>query len=231
MALERGAEVHVWLARVPAAWSHASEGLLDEDERARCPRGHTAPARAYVAAHALLRTTLSLYTNRDPSAWRFRRGPNGRPEPADTALRFSLTHSHGLVACAIASRLDVGIDVEDIGRRAMVDLLAPLVLSAHERAALGQLGDVGRSRRFVRLWTLKEAYMKGLGMGLAHPSSLATARATTFAIDGTSVAGSGDDATAAWQFATFSVEPSHALSVAVRRGPGADIVIRRWWSG
>jgi 4'-phosphopantetheinyl transferase len=204
--------------------------LLDAEEISRCPDGRGAAARAYVTAHALVRRTLSRYADREPGAWRFRVGACGRPEPVDSELRCSLTHTPSVVACAVTRGLDVGVDAEDLGRVAMVDLVAPFVLSEGEKLSLGQLTEPRRTQRFVRLWTLKEAYVKGLGMGLAHPSSLATVRATTFAFSGDAVVARGDSETAAWQFASWSVAETHALSVAVRRGDAEDLAMRVSWS-
>ena len=90
--------------------------MLDENERRRADRFHFAVDReAFTAAHALTRAMLSELTGKPSTAWRFVEGKYGRPEVATSCatggLRFNLTHTRGLVACAVAYRA-VGVDVE-----------------------------------------------------------------------------------------------------------------------
>ena len=68
---------------------------------------------------------------------------------------------------------EVGVDCEDERRRTSgsADRLAKRWLSADEHAFLESVeDDETRASRFMRLWTLKEAYVKALGTGIAaHP--------------------------------------------------------------
>jgi phosphopantetheine--protein transferase-like protein len=110
-------------------------------------------------------------------------------------LRFSLSHCSRLVALAVttapseaadapaprglprpyAATHEVGVDCEDEQRRtsSAADKLAKRWLSASEAAALADIADgEERAAAFMRLWTLKEAYVKALGTGIAaHPLS------------------------------------------------------------
>jgi phosphopantetheinyl transferase len=84
----------------------------------------------------------------------------GKPHFAD-GPEFSLTHSRGFAACAVAPRgLPVGIDLEPAGR-ARAETVAQ-VSAAEEREAL----DRGRLSP-TELWTAKEAVLKAAGAGLA----------------------------------------------------------------
>jgi 4'-phosphopantetheinyl transferase len=158
--------------------------VLSDDERARAGRFHFERDRnSYVLAHALARTLLSQLTGAEPQGLRFALGEHGRPEldfPAlRPRLRFNISHTHGLVACALALEHDVGVDVEHVERRLEIGRVAPSVFSQEERRALAPLeGDALRTR-FFQLWTLKEAYIKARGMGLALPL-----RDITFRLDG-----------------------------------------------
>ena len=68
---------------------------------------------------------------------------------------------------------EVGVDCEDESRRTSgsADRLAKRWLSAAEHVHLASVeDDATRASRFMRLWTLKEAYVKALGTGIAaHP--------------------------------------------------------------
>ena len=62
------------------------------------------------------------------------------------------------------------MDVEHIDRRVGIAEVAPRVFSAREREGLtAQPTEALRRARFFELWTLKEAYIKAIGKGLAAP--------------------------------------------------------------
>ena len=96
-----------------------SIAVLSPDERSRHSRFVFArDRRDYAAAHALLRQSLSRYADITPIRWRFREG--GKPslvvDDGAPSLSFNLSHTHGIVACAISGGSDVGIDVEAVAR-------------------------------------------------------------------------------------------------------------------
>jgi 4'-phosphopantetheinyl transferase len=146
--------------------------VLDDDERAAFDRfSFDADRWDYAAAHALLRTMLSeALPNVAPKDWRFVRTRWGRPlltSPPTPWNRFSLSHGKGIVACAISQDAEVGIDVECADRRMDVELLAREVCSADEQAQLRAAAGEASEALFLDLWTLKEAYLKALGVGIA----------------------------------------------------------------
>ena len=84
-------------------------------------------------------------------------------------------------ACAVA-RAPVGIDLEGLG--ATLEPVA-LVLTPGERDALATLSPELASRRFLEIWTAKEAYLKASGLGLKRDParvSVEVAGAAAFAI-------------------------------------------------
>ena len=97
----------------------------------------------------------------------------GRPELSDhdqtPQLRFNISHTHGLVACAIAEDRMVGVDVEHVDRRVDIPNLSRTVLSEAELMDLQGHGGEALRHRFFELWTLKEAHIKALGHGLGLP--------------------------------------------------------------
>ncbi len=198
-----------------AAWT----AMLDAGEQARAARFRAEPdRRAFIAAHALVRAMLAEAGGLPPAAWRFTTGPAGRPEieaaqnPA--GLRFSLSHTRGLAACALAARDDVGLDVEALDRQLSVLELAERYFAPEEAALLAALPAPQRLPDFLRLWTLKEALAKatgeGFGLGFARfaftldPPSLLYAPSTC-----------GDPC--AWRFLQCQPTPGHLLAVALRR--------------
>jgi 4'-phosphopantetheinyl transferase len=80
-------------------------------------------------------------------------------------LDFNISHSTGIVVLAVANALTVGVDVEPLDRDLNIsELLHGKIFGSEERQWILQRD--GRSR-FLRLWTLKEAWAKARGYGLS----------------------------------------------------------------
>lgn len=147
--------------------------LLDESEAARAKRfAFDDDRRAYVAAHALLRTRLSQRsTGILPRDWRFGATPHGKPfllAPL-TGLDVSLSHTRGMAAVAIASGREVGVDVESFLTPRDAIKVAERFFAREEVALLRAESDrVLQSEMFFAIWTLKEAVVKADGRGLAR---------------------------------------------------------------
>ena len=198
-----------------AAWA----AMLDAEERARAARFRMdADRRAYVAAHALTRLMLSATAPVAPADWRVIRGHAGKPEidPAHGLpwLRFNLSHTRGLVACAVARDADVGLDVEDLGRREASPGLAERNFAPAEAAMIAALPPEARHEAFLKTWTLKEAFVKatgdGIGLGLDRFAFTLDPPVLRFA-----PGGAGDPG--AWRFLQWRPTPRHILAVALRR--------------
>jgi len=145
--------------------------LLSEDELDRW-RGFKFDRhrREYLATHALARTALSFHRPLPPEAWRFELNAYGKPAvQPECGLRFNLSNSLGLVVCLIGEGAEVGVDVESRGRAGSIAEVGPRMFSAEEMTQLELLADDEQAERCLRLWTLKEAYIKARGIGLALP--------------------------------------------------------------
>ena len=69
----------------------------------------------------------------------------------------------------MTGRRDVGVDVENRDRRVQARRLIERFFAPEEAAELGKLPSAELCERFFLTWTLKEAYIKALGRGLAQP--------------------------------------------------------------
>jgi 4'-phosphopantetheinyl transferase len=77
------------------------------------------------------------------------------------------------MSIVVVSRIgDVGIDIADAAVASGTDWLED-VTSARERTGLARLTETAREAAVARLWTLKEAYVKMLGIGIADVSEIA----------------------------------------------------------
>lgn len=202
--------------------------LLAPDERARRDRYRfDRNKREYLLTRALVRTVLSRYADVSPAAWEFRANEYGRPEiaaPEHAWIRFNLSNTEGLVAILVARDVEVGVDVEDVNRHGETVAIADRFFSPIEVAALRAQPEARQTARFFDYWTLKEAYIKARGMGLAIPLDQ-----FSFLIDeGAPIRIAFDprlaDDPATWQFDQFALTNKHQTSAAVRRGAGAPDV-------
>ena len=168
--------LHLWCAcpddLLDPAAAEACAALLNGEERARWQRFRPEQSRReYLATHALARTALSHYRSVAPQDWRFAANAYGKPAPEpDCGLRFNLSNSAGLAVCLVADRpMEVGVDVEAHARAGEIENVAQRVFSPAELAQLDGLAGREKLDRYLSLWTLKEAYVKARGMGMALP--------------------------------------------------------------
>lgn len=204
-----------WIMLDPHTAPIASlQPLLDASEQAQAGRFHLAADRdAHIAAHALLRTMLCRATGIAPGEWRFQTGENGKPvllpTQAPPDLHFSLSHTRGLVACAVGHPYPLGVDVEAWTMPAPMEI-AHRYFASTEAHLIAQQADAERSSTFYRIWTLKEAYLKATGQGLSTPLD-----SFAFSLDPIAITLSAPNISSAWQFAEFRPGPAHSLALAV----------------
>jgi 4'-phosphopantetheinyl transferase len=181
-----------------AAWMSAGESA--RLERFRFDRDRL----AFLASRIMLRQALGEATGHAPASFRFSTDDHGvKPRvvaPSDVrSLHFSLTHTEGLVACALTWAGEVGIDAELWTRPTRVEALTPRVLSAREAAVLEALSPDARQRRFLEYWTIKEAWLKAMGTGL---------RVSPTSVDVHTLEQDGQ-----WVVRQFTDSPAHALAL------------------
>lgn len=226
-------DVHIWFRptdTLDEAASAAAASVLSDDELAQYRRFHfPRDARDYAAAHALLRHALSRYDGRAPTDWLFEKTPAGQPLLRDAGAArasFSLSHTHGMVACAVTKDAAVGVDVERVDREVDAADIAARFFAPAEAAHLMQLDPEARRDHFFDLWTLKEALVKALGVGMAmslRSLAFSIAPDRSVRLD----APEGID-TEMWRFGLFAPGTRHRMAVAARRlrsGP-AQFVVR-----
>ena len=161
-------DVYTWCLDVDEDERGALASHLSPDEAERAARFVFAIDRErFIVGRGKLRAILSRHANCHPAALRFEYGPYGKPYIAapDLPLHFNLSHSDSFAALAVSPNVEIGIDIEKIRP---IDLdIATHYFSRAEVAALINLPSDEQIDGFFRCWTLKEAVIKGLGVGLA----------------------------------------------------------------
>lgn len=165
-------DVQVWRASlsVEPGTRARLRPLLGGDEPDRADRFVRAVHRdRFVVAHAFLRDVLARHAGGRPESFRFETSPAGKPFLPGSRLRFNLSHSGDLALLAVTLDREIGVDVEAL--RPLPDAcdLAERHFAPTEVAALRALPERDRGDAFLRCWTLKEAYVKGVGDGLGIP--------------------------------------------------------------
>jgi 4'-phosphopantetheinyl transferase len=201
----------------------ALSALLPEEEQARARRFHfRRDWESYTAAHALLRGTLTLLAMEAghpvaPLDWRFSVGDHGKPEPVlppgVPPFRVNLSHTRGLAAVAVALDRAVGVDVEWLDRTNLTIDLADRFFAPAECAQLVGLRAEAEKDALFAFWTLKEAYIKAVGMGLALPLG-----AFAYTLDPLSIVFDAriQDEPAHWFFRRLRPTEGHVLGLALR---------------
>jgi len=148
--------------------------LLSDDEIARAGRYRFARDRLrFVAARSFLRKTLAQHLLVGARDIAFAYGPFGKPALLPTGfgetVEFNMSHSGGRAILAVARGASVGVDVEEMIHVSEWRGIASHYFSAYENAALSMVTTELRNAAFYCCWTRKEAFLKALGSGLAHP--------------------------------------------------------------
>ena len=155
-------------ARETEAWA-----WLDEEEQARWQRyQHDGPRRRFALCRAALRAILCSQLGCRNEQLAFGASDHGKPyavvQGVAAPVSFNVSHSgaHGLIAfAAAAGRL--GVDVEERSMPRDLDGLISSVLGPNEQAELALARGCRKLHLFFHFWTIKEALIKALGLGLA----------------------------------------------------------------
>ena len=189
------------------------EPFLSAEERARAA-GYAFPRERdrFVVSRGLLRETLARWGGGTPAGQEILVVPLGKSRLGGTCgqgrLRFNVSHSGDLWACALAVGAEVGLDVEEIRPERAVESMARRYFSGIEADAVLALDGPERVAAFHRVWTRKEAWLKAQGFGITIP------------LDSFSVI--HGDRVGGWSLRDLDAGPGFAGAVAVE---GADIAV------
>lgn len=119
-------------------------------------------------AHNLLRECLrtrriEYITDKTPVV----RGEHGKPSLAEhPEIKYNMSHADGIAVCLVSDR-ECGVDCE--GVRPYRPNVVRRSFSESEKLLIENADENQRDLLFFRLWTLKEAYVKAIGIGISYP--------------------------------------------------------------
>jgi 4'-phosphopantetheinyl transferase len=228
-------DVHVWhlLAddHVGEATLNAVQELLSPEEmtRMRCFR-HERDRTLFLLSRGLMRTVLASYLGCACHEVRFAINDFGKPilYRDGPRLHFNLTHSRGAAALAVSREREVGIDVEKRQRDVEYLALAERFFAPCEWQHLQSIAAEQLPAAFFAIWTLKEAFVKGIGRGLTFPLDafcfdLEVNRLIRFRP-------LADFVSNDWHFHQFELGDHHCGALAVA-GSAVHVEMRNWAEG
>ena len=144
-------------------------GIVDDAERERAARFRFArDRRRFIVRRGRLREWLGERVGSAPEQLRFSAGSHGKPALSDGGPCFSLSHSGERMMLAIAD-VEIGCDLERIDEKLEWQSIADRFFTRAECARLAS-APAGEGRiGFFDCWARKEAFVKGLGLGLSYP--------------------------------------------------------------
>lgn len=179
-----GDDVHIWAVRHDDSLSHDEDvrRVLSDVEIAQFSRFKNVRQRAQrIHARAALRYILSSYLNTNPARIVFNTEIHGKPSVA--GVEFNCSHAPSLTLVAVAAR-PVGVDVEPAGNCADIDAICHRFINEAERGEVTSMSSSRASLELLRLWVIKEACLKAIGIGLtADPRELCVRRAASPVFD------------------------------------------------
>jgi 4'-phosphopantetheinyl transferase len=122
------------------------------------------------------------------------------------------------------------VDVESPQARAHVEI-AERCFAPAERAEMASHSADLQGDRFLEYWTLKESFLKALGLGLSYPPS-----SICFSLgpDGIRIVAPSElnEPTEAWRFESWLHEDQYRIALAMRsEGRNVPIVMSPWTGG
>jgi 4'-phosphopantetheinyl transferase len=165
--------VHLW-----SWWQNSADvpfyaSLLSAQEQQRL-QSMTSPQRQreFICGRGGLRWLLSYLLQRSPQELEIIQTASGKPVLANSRWQFNLSHSQGLVLCAIAEGVLVGVDVEYRLRSCPMERVMRRWAKTDSFQAWQKLPQQQQSEEFWRWWTQHEAIAKALGIGISRSTTL-----------------------------------------------------------
>lgn len=158
--------IQVWVVPLANQTADRWRPVLSPAEWAKAMRyrGGADQLRSAVT-RGVLRTLLAEFLHKPTGAIEFTENEFGKP--ATPGIEFNVSHSGDYALMAFSKTSAVGIDVEQIKDRRVVEDLARRVLTPAEHGRFTALPECDRRRTFFDIWALKESILKGIGSGLS----------------------------------------------------------------
>ena len=163
-------EVHLWCVSLSDEMHDlaALYGVLSAEEQARVNNYRYEKDRTKaIISRGHLRFLLGRYLDVAPKTMPLLTTEFGKPYLPDSKISFNVSHAMDQVVYGVTVSRNIGVDIESIARKVDHLGIAGRFFTEEQIMAIKSVSEDGRSAEFLKYWTLKEAYLKATGMGLA----------------------------------------------------------------
>lgn len=169
-------EIHLWQINLNQSFL-AAEILLETlstDERERAKRYRFKKDRErFIVTRGAVREILGGYLAVAADRIDFSYNGFGKPflknESSGEGIFFNVSASREIALCAVARGSEIGVDIEFIGDEPASLEVVERFFSPSEAENIAALGGKRQTSAFFHCWTRKEAFIKGVGVGLTYP--------------------------------------------------------------
>jgi 4'-phosphopantetheinyl transferase len=161
-------ELKLWSIPISEDGFEVAWGRLPDSERERALRFHhrSDSLRSGISRGAL-RTILGEMLGLAPQDVPLEFGLHGKPKIPGSRIGFNASHAGDWVWIAAVEDHEVGVDIEQIRPRVASNQIFKRFASPEEIVHFESTPSNDQDRAFFTWWTRKEAFMKGLGCGIA----------------------------------------------------------------
>jgi 4'-phosphopantetheinyl transferase len=218
--------VRIWHTYVNNVDLAAASGSFSGEELKRAGQMGSAGLRQrFLGRRWMARSLLARETGADPGELVLERRcercgglhPASPLRAGSREVWWSASHSGDLAALAISSAR-IGLDLEIERERPRWERIAARFYNEEEQRMVG-----GSPARFLQFWTLKEAYLKALGLGL--PGGLQALDCA--GLSPAAGAWSESAAQPGWRFQNLDPEPGFVAALAALGAP-EGVELGRW---
>ena len=168
-------ELHIWRAKVSENIDNLAHYrcLLSQDEQEKASLFHFVEDKyRYIIARGILKTLIGEYINSAARSIPLRYSEYGKPylniNNISKVLKFNLSHANDVIIYGFTKNIDVGVDIEFVNDKLNIYELAPYFCTQEEYEVMLKLPEKQKSAYFYKLWVLKEAFIKSIGLGLSY---------------------------------------------------------------
>jgi 4'-phosphopantetheinyl transferase len=230
-------QVHLWRVRLDGVGYQDVHlmAVLSVEEQDRAHKFHFDQHRyRFIRTHGISRMILAKYTGIEPEKLEIEVGARGKPFLApvqNRLIHFNLSHSGDLMILAIAMNLELGVDVEIINSILEWSQIAANYFNEYEMQAIAGLPTKNEQlHAFYRVWTIKEAYLKARGDGLAGGLDKVVINLEQGSSEIFLALPGGEDEKRRWQAKTFRPATGACGAVVAQQGQSSIELFQYDWA-